>query len=58
MKKSELAIKYCKFCLKSFNWRKKWKRDWDNIIFCSKRCKREWKSKSHPIDSSLKLVSS
>ena len=33
MKKSELAKKNCKFCLRPFNWRKKWKRDWDNIFF-------------------------
>ena len=46
MKKSELAKKNCKFCLRPFNWRKKWKRDWDNIFFCSKRCKRDWKLKS------------
>tara|TARA_B100000900_G_C20393423_1_gene639589 strand:- start:494 stop:619 length:126 start_codon:yes stop_codon:yes gene_type:complete len=37
--KSSLAIKICPTCEKPFSWRKKWKKNWDNVIYCSKRCK-------------------
>ncbi|HBW99235.1 MAG TPA: DUF2256 domain-containing protein, partial [Pseudoalteromonas sp.] len=30
----------CPVCNKPFAWRKKWQRDWDNVIYCSERCKR------------------
>ncbi|WP_243760130.1 DUF2256 domain-containing protein [Deinococcus radiodurans] len=23
-----------------FSWRKKWERDWDNVRYCSERCRR------------------
>ncbi|MDG2061606.1 MAG: DUF2256 domain-containing protein [SAR86 cluster bacterium] len=35
-----LPTKTCQNCLKSFSWRKKWKRDWESIKFCSLRCKK------------------
>ncbi|NDA09209.1 MAG: DUF2256 domain-containing protein [Alphaproteobacteria bacterium] len=38
-KKGDLPTKTCLACGLDFNWRKKWARDWDNIRFCSKRCK-------------------
>ena len=28
-------------CGLPFNWRKKWERDWDNVKYCSDRCRRE-----------------
>ncbi|MBE66318.1 MAG: hypothetical protein CMQ30_06580 [Gammaproteobacteria bacterium] len=31
--------KICKTCSRSFTWRKKWQRDWDNVYYCSKRCR-------------------
>ena len=43
MKKKEEKI--CKVCKKSFSWRKKWERDWGNVLYCSERCKRN-KSKT------------
>ncbi|GAA60442.1 hypothetical protein P20652_2308 [Pseudoalteromonas sp. BSi20652] len=39
-KKLNLPQKICPICNKSFTWRKKWQRDWDNVIYCSERCKR------------------
>ncbi|MBT4951193.1 MAG: DUF2256 domain-containing protein [Pelagibacteraceae bacterium] len=30
----------CKSCIKPFSWRKKWERDWANVIYCSKKCSR------------------
>ena len=32
--------KICKVCNKPFSWRKKWERDWENVIYCSERCRR------------------
>ncbi|MBB1348501.1 MULTISPECIES: DUF2256 domain-containing protein [unclassified Pseudoalteromonas] len=39
-KKLNLPQKICPLCNKPFTWRKKWQRDWDNVIYCSERCKR------------------
>ncbi|MBH0062224.1 DUF2256 domain-containing protein [Pseudoalteromonas sp. NZS71] len=39
-KKLNLPQKICPTCNKPFTWRKKWQRDWDNVIYCSERCKR------------------
>ncbi|MCF2946621.1 DUF2256 domain-containing protein [Paraglaciecola aquimarina] len=36
--KSALAEKLCPVCQRAFSWRKKWQRDWQNVIYCSKRC--------------------
>ena len=30
----------CKTCKKSFSWRKKWQRDWENVLYCSERCRK------------------
>jgi hypothetical protein len=38
-KKSELSSKICLTCGLAFAWRKKWTRDWDNVKFCSERCR-------------------
>ena len=32
--------KICTVCKKNFTWRKKWKKDWKNVIYCSERCQR------------------
>ena len=40
MNKKNLPFEICPVCKKPFNWRKKWARDWQNIKFCSERCKR------------------
>ncbi|MBT3851834.1 MAG: DUF2256 domain-containing protein [Gammaproteobacteria bacterium] len=38
-KKLFLETKVCQYCNRSFEWRKKWERSWDEIKFCSKGCK-------------------
>ncbi|MEP2687684.1 DUF2256 domain-containing protein [Maribacter dokdonensis] len=38
-KKIHLPSKICITCKRPFSWRKKWKRDWDHVKYCSKRCK-------------------
>jgi hypothetical protein len=43
-KKPHLPEKTCPVCDRPFAWRKKWARDWDNVIYCSERCRRTGKS--------------
>jgi hypothetical protein len=38
--KNNLDSKICPICEKSFSWRKKWERDWENVIYCSKLCQK------------------
>ncbi|MBL6904318.1 DUF2256 domain-containing protein [Gammaproteobacteria bacterium] len=38
--KPQLPSRVCIVCRRSFNWRKKWKRDWDNVLYCSQGCRR------------------
>ncbi|MCH9842893.1 DUF2256 domain-containing protein [Porticoccus sp.] len=40
MKKINLPEKFCLICEKPFSWRKKWKKDWVSVKYCSMRCKR------------------
>ncbi|XKF16345.1 DUF2256 domain-containing protein [Halomonas sp. BLK-85] len=39
-RKADLPQKICVFCQRPFAWRKKWARDWDNVRYCSERCRR------------------
>ena len=43
-KKSDLPTKTCLACGLPFTWRKKWERDWDNVKYCSDRCRGNAKS--------------
>ncbi|RZK77524.1 MAG: DUF2256 domain-containing protein [Pedobacter sp.] len=38
VKKQDLPTKICPVCQRPFSWRKKWKDDWEQVRFCSKRC--------------------
>ena len=40
MNKKHLPTKICKKCDRPFTWRKKWKRDWEQVMYCSERCRR------------------
>ena len=40
MKKDKLPQKICLVCKKPFMWRKKWEKDWENVKYCSEKCKR------------------
>ncbi len=35
--------KLCLSCGRPFSWRKKWKNCWDEVKYCSKRCRNEKK---------------
>jgi hypothetical protein len=37
--KANLPTKTCPVCARPFTWRKKWARDWDNVIYCSDKCR-------------------
>lgn len=40
-KKSELPEKICPVCKRPFSWRKKWEKNWDEIKYCSDKCRKE-----------------
>ncbi|MEM9061397.1 MAG: DUF2256 domain-containing protein [Pseudomonadota bacterium] len=44
VKKRDLPTKICPVCEKPFVWRKKWAKVWDEVRYCSERCKRSRKS--------------
>ena len=37
--KGALPEKTCIACKRPFAWRRKWARDWDQVKFCSDRCR-------------------
>ncbi|MEL6493141.1 MAG: DUF2256 domain-containing protein [Cyanobacteria bacterium J06555_13] len=39
-KKSDLPSKPCQVCGRPFTWRKKWEKCWDDVKYCSERCRR------------------
>ncbi|WP_082095665.1 DUF2256 domain-containing protein [Photobacterium halotolerans] len=36
----DLPTKICLSCDRSFTWRKKWARCWQEVKYCSERCRR------------------
>ncbi|WP_082127315.1 DUF2256 domain-containing protein [Calothrix sp. 336/3] len=38
--KSDLPTKVCVVCQRPFTWRKKWEDCWDEVKYCSERCRR------------------
>lgn len=42
--KADLPTKTCAHCGRPFTWRKKWEKVWDEVRYCSDRCRRERKS--------------
>ena len=43
-KKSDLPTKVCPVCDRPFTWRKKWEKCWDDVKYCSDRCRRRKQS--------------
>ncbi|MFN4951330.1 MAG: DUF2256 domain-containing protein [Flavobacteriales bacterium] len=39
VKKANLPQKICPVCKRPFSWRKKWERVWEEVIYCSDRCR-------------------
>lgn len=38
-KKENLPTKTCSVCGRPFTWRKKWKRHWEEVKYCSRACR-------------------
>ncbi|WP_082211586.1 DUF2256 domain-containing protein [Endozoicomonas montiporae] len=43
MKTKPLLQKICPVCGLPFSWRKKWERCWDEVRYCSRRCRSQRK---------------
>ena len=41
MKKGNLPSKICVACGQPVEWRKKWAKVWEDVKYCSERCRRE-----------------
>ncbi|MFN4910073.1 MAG: DUF2256 domain-containing protein [Flavobacteriales bacterium] len=41
MKKALLPVKSCVVCKRPFTWRKKWEKVWDEVKYCSNRCRNQ-----------------
>ncbi len=41
VKKGDLPTKTCAACGRPFAWRKKWARDWENVVYCSDACRKK-----------------
>ncbi|MFA9289747.1 MAG: DUF2256 domain-containing protein [Solirubrobacteraceae bacterium] len=39
VKKQNLPVKICVVCNKPFTWRKKWEKNWDEVKYCSDKCR-------------------
>ncbi|WP_083868281.1 DUF2256 domain-containing protein [Dyella ginsengisoli] len=39
-RKPDLPSKTCPVCQRPFAWRRKWARVWDEVRYCSERCRR------------------
>ncbi len=46
VKKVNLKTKLCDNCMRPFTWRKKWEKNWDDVKYCSKRCRKKNSSNS------------
>jgi len=40
IKKENLPSKICIHCQRPFTWRKKWEKNWEQVNYCSERCKK------------------
>lgn len=39
VKKENLPTKICPVCNRPFSWRKKWEKVWDEVKYCSDKCR-------------------
>jgi hypothetical protein len=47
-KKANLPSKVCVHCQRPFTWRKKWEKVWDEVKYCSDRCRMSYKGTKSP----------
>lgn len=43
--KLALPTKPCAVCGREMTWRKSWAKNWDNVLYCSERCRRAKKGR-------------
>jgi len=41
VKKANLPTKTCAHCGRPFAWRKKWEKMWNEVKYCSEKCKKK-----------------
>ncbi|MEO8998888.1 MAG: DUF2256 domain-containing protein [Rhodanobacter sp.] len=46
--KPHLPTKLCPVCRRSFAWRKKWQKVWEQVRYCSERCRRLHRTQASP----------
>ena len=46
IKKENLPSKICIVCNRPFSWRKKWEKVWDEVKYCSDKCRMTKNQKS------------
>lgn len=46
VRKGDLPVKTCAACGRPFTWRKKWAKSWDEVRYCSDRCRADRKAPS------------
>ena len=39
--KKDLPVKVCASCNRPFSWRKKWEKVWQQVKYCSERCRNQ-----------------
>ncbi|HCC44125.1 MAG TPA: DUF2256 domain-containing protein [Gammaproteobacteria bacterium] len=52
--RNNLPEKVCVVCLRPFSWRKKWERSWEEVKYCSERCRRNREKNSFLCDQALR----
>jgi hypothetical protein len=45
-KKADLPYRTCLVCKRPFSWRKKWEKVWDDVKYCSDKCRMAGKKKA------------
>lgn len=50
IKKSDLPQKICAVCNRPFTWRKKWEKVWDEVKYCSDKCRASKSKKDNNIN--------
>ena len=46
--KRDLPTKTCPVCGRPFTWRKAWEKVWDEVVYCSDRCRADRRKLTRP----------
>jgi hypothetical protein len=52
IKKANLPSKVCIHCQRPFTWRKKWEKVWDEVKYCSDRCRISYRGGNQALKAS------